>query len=124
MKTKAVLGARLLLGLIFFVFGLNGFLNFLPAPPLEGRGLDFIMALVNTGYMFPVIKGIEVLAGILLLAGIAVPFALVLLAPIAVNILLFHTILAPAPALPLVILALGLFLAWNNKEKFAPLFRK
>ena len=124
MKTKAVLGARLLLGLIFFVFGLNGFLNFLPAPPLEGKGLDFIMALVNTGYMFPLIKGIEVLAGILLLAGIAVPFALVLLAPIAVNILLFHTILAPAPALPLVILALGLFLAWNNKEKFAPLFRK
>lgn len=124
MKTKAVIGARLVLGLIFFVFGLNGFFNFLPAPPLEGKGLEFVMALANTGYMFPVIKGIEVVAGALLLAGIAVPFALVLLAPIAVNILLFHTILAPAPALPLVILVLGLFLAWENKEKFAPLFRK
>ena len=117
MKAKAVIGARLLLGLIFFVFGLNGFLNFLPAPPMEGKGLDFIMALVNTGYMFPAIKGVEVLAGVLLLAGIAVPFALVILAPIALNILLFHTILAPAPALPLIITALGLFLAWNYKEQ-------
>ena len=124
MKTKAVIGARLVLGLIFFVFGLNGFLNFLPAPPMEGKGLNFIMALVNTGYMFPVIKGTEVLGGALLLAGIAVPFALVILAPIALNILLFHTILAPAQALPLIILALGLFLAWENKERFAPLFRK
>ncbi len=124
MKTKAIIGARIVLGLIFFVFGLNGFLNFLPAPPLEGKGLEFIMALANTGYMFPIIKGTEVVAGALLLAGIAVPFALVILAPIALNILLFHTILAPAPALPLVILALGLFLAWNQKEIFAPLFRK
>ncbi|MES2769816.1 MAG: hypothetical protein V4596_11785 [Bdellovibrionota bacterium] len=124
MKTKAIIGARIVLGLIFFVFGLNGFFNFLPAPPLEGKGLEFIMALANTGYMFPIIKGTEVVAGALLLSGIAVPFALVILAPIALNIFLFHTILAPAPALPLIILALGLFLAWNEKEKFAQLFRK
>lgn len=124
MNTKAVIGARLVLGLIFFVFGLNGFFNFLPAPPLEGKGLDFVMALANTGYMFPIIKGTEVIAGILLLTGIAVPFALVILAPIALNVLLFHTILAPAPALPLIIIALGLFLAWNYKERYAQLFRK
>lgn len=124
MKSKAVIGARILLGLIFFVFGLNGFLNFLPQPPLDPKGLDFVMALVKTGYMFPVIKGTEVLVGILLLAGIAVPFALILLAPIALNILLFHLILSFAPGLPLVIWALGLFLAWNYREKYAQLFTK
>jgi uncharacterized membrane protein YphA (DoxX/SURF4 family) len=125
MKSKAVIGARLLLGLIFFVFGLNGFLNFLPPqPPLDPKGLDFVMALMNTGYMFPLIKGTEVLVGILLLAGVAVPFALVLLAPIALNILLFHMILSFAPALPIVIWALGLFLAWSYRGKYAPLFRK
>ena len=124
MKSKSVIGARLLLGLIFFVFGLNGFFNFLPQPQLDPKGLDLVMALVNTGYMFPVMKTIEILVGILLLTGVAVPFALVLLAPIALNILLFNLILSFAPGLPVVIWALGLFLAWNYKEKFAPLFTK
>jgi putative oxidoreductase len=123
-KPKAATGARLLLGLIFLVFGLNGFFNFLPQPQMEGKALDFIMALVNTGYMFPVIKGIEVLASILLLTGIAVPLALLLLAPIVTNILLFHTFLDFNPGLPIVIVLLGLFIAWNYKERFIPLFRK
>lgn len=124
MKSKSVIGARLLLGLIFFVFGLNGFFNFLPQPQIGPKALDFAMALMNTGYMFPVIKGTEVLVGILLLTGVAVPFALVLLAPIALNILLFNLILVFSPAIPVVIWALGLFLAWNYKERYTPLFRK
>jgi uncharacterized membrane protein YphA (DoxX/SURF4 family) len=120
---KVPMIARYLLGLIFFVFGLNGFLNFLPAPPLAEAGLKFIMALVETGYLMPLVKGIEVFAGALLLAGYFVPLALLLLAPIVVNILLFHTILSPGAPLPLIILALGVIVAYDRKEAFKSVLR-
>ena len=90
--------ARIFLGLIFFVFGLNGFLQFMPQPPQPEAAGAFIGALAATGYMFPLIKGTEVVAGLLLLSGRFVPLALTLLAPIIVNIALFHTVLAPNPA--------------------------
>ncbi len=76
MKTKVTHAARILLGLIFFVFGLNGFFHFLPQPPMSGPPADFAGALVATGYMFPLLKGTEVLAyGVLLLSGRLVPLA-------------------------------------------------
>jgi uncharacterized membrane protein YphA (DoxX/SURF4 family) len=123
-KNRAVTSARLALGLIFTVFGLNGFLQFLPQPPMSGPPADFAMALAATGYMFPFIKATEVAAGVLLLANRWVPFALVLLAPVVVNIVAFHAFLAPAGiALPLVVLALGVFLAWSERAAYAPLFK-
>ena len=112
-------GSRVLLGLIFFVFGLNGFFNFLPQPPLPEAGLKFIMALVETGYMMKLVKTIEVIAGLLLLANIFVPLSLLLLAPIVVNIFLFHAILAPALGLPLFILILGIIVAWDRRKAFS-----
>lgn len=115
---KLGLVARLVLGLLFFVFGLNGFLGFLPQPPLEEAGLKFIMALVETGYLLKLIKGIEVLAGVLLLANAFVPLALLLLSPIVVNIVLFHFLLSFAPGLPLVIVALMIIVALDRKENF------
>ncbi len=115
---KVALIARLLLGVIFFVFGLNGFLNFLPAQPMPEPAMNFVMGLVGTGYMMPLIKGFEVLAGALLLSGFFVPLALLFLAPIVVNILLFHAILSPGLAVPLVILVLGLIVAYDRKENF------
>jgi uncharacterized membrane protein YphA (DoxX/SURF4 family) len=122
--SKLPLIARLLLGLLFLVFGLNGFLNFMPAPPPmpEAAGA-FAGALAATGYMFPLIKGIEVLVGILLLSNKFVPLALILLAPVSVNIFLFHAVLAPAGmALPVIIVLLHVFLGWANKASFKPLF--
>lgn len=115
---KAFVIARIMLGLIFVIFGLNGFLNFLPQPPLAEPGLKFVMALAETGYMFPLIKGLEVISGVLLLSGFFVPLALLILAPIVVNIFLFHTILSPALPLPLLIIALGLTVAYSRKEDF------
>src|SRR6188768_3359686 len=82
--------ARILLGLVFFVFGLNGFLHFLPQPPMSGPPADFIGALFVSGYMFPLIKGTEVIASILLLTNRFVPLALAVLAPVVVNIVAFH----------------------------------
>jgi putative oxidoreductase len=122
-KNKVQLGARITLGLIFSVFGLNGFLNFLPQPAHPGPAGAFLGALAMTGYMFPLIKATELVAGLLLLAGRAVPFALTLLAPVVVNIVAFHLFFEPATlALPLFTLAAGLYLAWTERAVFAPLF--
>jgi len=115
--------ARIALGLIFLVFGLNGFLSFLPQPPLPEAAAAFISGLASSGYIFPVIKGVEVVAAVMLLTSFMVPLALTLLAPIIVNIALFHVFLAPG--LPMVVLLLGLelYLAWSYRAAFAPMLK-
>jgi hypothetical protein len=116
--------ARVGLGLVFLVFGLNYFLGFLPAQPEppEAAGA-FLGALAASGYVFPIIKSVEVAAGIALLANRFVPLALTLLAPIIVNIAAFHFVLAPSYGLPVAILALELYLAWTHRSAFAALLR-
>src|SRR4051812_26276512 len=119
MKRKAFHAARFLLGAVFVVFGLNGFLHFLPMPPMSGPPADFFGALFATGYMLPLVKGTEVLMGALLLSNRFVPLALTILAPIIVNIVGFHLFLAPSGmALPVLVLALELFLAWSYRSAF------
>ena len=114
--------ARIVLGLMFFVFGLNGFLHFLPQPPMSGPPAEFAGALFATGYMFPLIKGTEVAASLLLLSNRYVPLALAVLAPVVINIVAFHAFLAPAGmAIPLVVLALELYLARSYRDAFAPM---
>jgi hypothetical protein len=114
--------ARILMGLVFFVFGLNGFLQFLPQPPPPARALAFGMALIQTGYFFPLLKGTEVLVGILLLSNRFVPLALAVVAPIVVNIVAFHVALAPSGLpLALIVLALELYMAWSYRRLYAPM---
>ncbi|MGA2749853.1 MAG: DoxX family protein [Verrucomicrobiota bacterium] len=117
-KTAAV--ARVLLGLGFLVFGLNGFLHFLPQPKTmpEGAGA-FFGALMKTGYMIPMIFATQTLVGALLLLNRFVPLALALIAPVIVNIVAFHIFLAPS-GLPLagVVLVLELYLAWAHRKAF------
>jgi len=121
-RSKAPSIARIALGLTFFVFGLNGFLHFLPQPPMSGPPAAFAGALFATGYMFPLIKGTEVAASLLLLSNRYVPLALALLAPVVVNIVAFHAFLAPAGlAVPIVVLALELYLARSYRDAFAPM---
>ena len=110
---------RIGLGLVFTVFGLNGFLQFLPHPPMPEAAGSFLGALAATGYMFPLIKGTEVLSGLLLLSGRYVPLALTLLAPIIVNIVAFHAVLAPGGVgMALAVLALEIYLAWVHRAAF------
>jgi uncharacterized membrane protein YphA (DoxX/SURF4 family) len=116
--------ARYLLGTIFFVFGLNGFLQFLPAPPLEGNAGALMAGFAASGYMFPLIKGTEVLVGLALLSNRFVPLSLLVLAPITINILAFHAILAPAGlVLPIVVLAAHLAVAYGYRDLFRPLLQ-
>ena len=113
--------ARILLGLVFTVFGLNGFLHFLPTPPMSGPSRDFAMALGATGYIFPILKAFEVASGLMLLSGRLVPLALTLLAPVIVNIVAFHLVLTPPNPVAFVVLALELYLAWSHRSAFRAL---
>jgi putative oxidoreductase len=118
----ASLVARLLLGVIFLVFGLNGFLQFIHMPPPTGVAAQFFGALFASHY-YIVIFSMQVLGGLLLLVNRFVPLALVILGPIIVNIFFFHTLMAPA-GLPLAILVVILWtiVAVRNKQHLAGLF--
>jgi uncharacterized membrane protein YphA (DoxX/SURF4 family) len=116
--------ARILLGLTFFVFGLNGFFHFIPQPKdaMSQGAMDFFGALMKTNYMIPLIFTTQILGGALLLLNRFVPLALALLAPVIVNIILFHLFLAPS-GIPVatVVLVLELFLAWRHRNAFRPM---
>ncbi len=115
----ATLTVRILLGLIFTIFGLNGFFQFLPMPPLPEESMKFMGGLMAAPYFFPVLKTTEVVSGLLLLSGLYVPLALTVLAPIVLNIFLFHLFLAPG-GLPLAILLVVLELsgAYLYRDRF------
>jgi uncharacterized membrane protein YphA (DoxX/SURF4 family) len=113
--------ARILLGLGFFVFGLNGFLNFIPPPatPMPERAMAFFSGLMSAGYMIPLIGGTQVVVGALLLANRFVPLALLLIAPVIVNIVAFHVFLEPSgTVIALVVFALEIFLLWQHRSAF------
>src|SRR5258708_5802878 len=93
--------ARYLLGLIFFVFGLNGFFHFIPQPPPTGLALQFFIA-VSTSHFMTAIFAIQIVSAVLLLSNRYVPLALALLGPVIFNIVLFHITMAPS-GLPLAI---------------------
>lgn len=115
---------RVLLGLAFLVFGLNGFLNFMPAPKDMPQDILNVMgALMQAGYM-NVVSGAEVIVAVLLLTNRFVPLALALLAPIVVGILTFHIAMAPATIGPgIVVAVMELYLAWVYRGAFKPMLR-
>lgn len=113
--------ARVILGLVFLVFGLNGFFNFIPPPsgPVPEGAMALGGALMKSGYLFQLIKGTEVVVGALLLSNLFVPLALALIAPVIVNIAAFHLFLAPEGlALAIGLVALEIYLAWAHRAAF------
>lgn len=128
MMRKAPLVARILLGLIFFAAGLAGLLNLAPPPAdLPDDLKTFMAGMLATKFLFPLIKGTEVVCGVLLISGYFVPLALVVLAPVVLNIVLTHLFLAPSGlVLALVIAALEVYLAFfarPYRDAIRPLFR-
>jgi len=121
MKIVALI-ARLLLGLMFAVFGSNAFLHFLPMVMPPGNAGAFLTLLFTTKYLYA-ISGLQLLGGVLLLINRFVPLALTILAGIIINILLFHILMAPE-GLPLAIVAAVLwFIVFARvRRAFAPLF--
>jgi putative oxidoreductase len=119
----AIIIARILLGLLFFVFGLNGILHFMKTPAMPpSDATTFATILMSSGYM-TFVAVLMTIAGLLLLVGRYVPLALVLLGPILVNILCFHFLLAHGgAAMGLVATVLELFLIWAYRLSFRGLF--
>jgi len=118
----ASLIARLLLGLVFLVFGLNGFLHFIKAPMPTGIAGQWVGAIFASGF-WVVIFGLQVICGVLFLANRFVPLALVLIGPVIVNILATHALMG-APGLPMAIVVAILWeiLAVRNKQHLAGIF--
>ncbi len=122
MKIAALI-ARILLGLVFFVFGLNGFLHFIPMGPLpSGTAGQFLGALIESHYVF-VVSALQVAGGVLLLVNLYVPLALVLLGPVIVNIFFYHLFMDRS-GLPLAILVVILWgiVALRHRQYFSGIF--
>jgi uncharacterized membrane protein YphA (DoxX/SURF4 family) len=123
MKITATI-ARIILGCVFVFFGLNIFLQFLHMPPPpSGPAGDFARALFVSHYLY-VVAALQVIGGLLCLAGRFVPLGLVLLGPVIVNILLFHILLNPTGlGMAIVVSVLALIVLWYHRAAFTGLVK-
>lgn len=121
---KATSLVQRVLGFCFLAFGLNGFVHFIPPLRMRNPALDFFIGLAATGYMLPLLYMTQAAAGAMLLVGLFVPLALAMLAPIIINIVLFHIFLAPAGIpVALMLAAFEASLAWAYRDSFAPMLQ-
>lgn len=119
----AVTAVRYLLGALLLVLGLNGFVHLIPQPPPPEAGGAFLGALA-AGNVMALAKGVEALAGALLLLGRFVPLALVMLVPVAVGIVLYHLTFDPAGGVPgYAVAAMAAFLLVAYRAPLLPLLR-
>ena len=111
---------RILLGVAWVFFGLNGFLHFFTPPPMTGDAGTFFAGIIASGYIFPVISALEIAAGLMFLTNRFVALGLLLLAPILVNILGYHLMLdLKGIGMGALFTAMALFLAWCERAAFA-----
>ena len=122
MRTVSTI-ARYLAGVIFLVFGLNGFLHFIPMTPPGGIAGQYMGALYASHYLW-VIFAVQVIAGVLLLVNRYVALAVAVLAPVIVNILCFHVLMAPSGLpLALFVAVLWVLIFVDVRPAFAALFQ-
>lgn len=123
-KTLAKI-ARYILALALIFFGANGFLQFAPAPEFLPRAMEFLGALFVTGYMFPLLNIVFLLVALMLLTNKYVPFALVLLAPITLNVILFHVFLDfSSGTMGFVVALLNIYLMSVHVDAYRPMFHR
>jgi len=126
MKSTATVAARVLLGLVFFGFGLNGLLHLFPLPPAQGAAALFINGLIASRYFFPLLFVIYLLTGTALVIGRFVPLALTVLAPVIVNVAAMHLFVPSSGAeigLAALVTVLEIYLAWSYRAAYRPLLR-
>lgn len=116
--------SRWLLGIMLIVFGLNTFLQFMPALEGSAGANAFFAAMSATGYFLPVLGITKLVVGLMLVTKKAVPLALVIFAPVSVHIVLFHLFLDPATILmALVVAILNLYLGIKHMNAYRPMFK-
>ncbi len=115
--------ARILLGLMFVVFGFNGFVPFVPFPPaIPQNAMAFFGVMVQSHFSYFVF-GVQLLSGLLLLVNRFVPLAIVALAAVIANVIAFHVTMWPASLVPMPLVAtiLWFVVAWSVRENLSPL---
>ncbi|WP_372793824.1 DoxX family membrane protein [Lutibacter sp.] len=123
MNSKLTMVLRILLGLILLIFGANKFLDFMPHMEMPEPAGNLMGAMMASGYMLKLVGASEVVVGLLLLVKKWVPFALIVLAPISVNMIFFHLFLAPAGIGPAAIVTIiNGILIYDNWSKLKILF--
>ncbi len=124
MKNKINIAARVLLGLLLFVFGLNKFLQFMPPPPMPDAAITAFGGLIAAGFIMPTIGVLEVVLGALLLVNKVRPLTLLLLLPISYSIVAFHVMFdLGGIGLAAMVALLNLYLIFTDKNKFLPLLK-
>jgi len=123
MNSKFTQIVRILLGLILVVFGANKIYSFIPLPSPPPEAASFMTSLAATGYALTVVAILEIIIGLMLIFRLWVPFALLVLVPISLNILLFHLFLnVPAIGTALLVIILNGILLYKHRRKYKPLF--
>lgn|SRR5688500_12359614 len=123
MNSKFTQIVRIVLGLILIVFGVNKIYSFIPLPHPPEAAANFMNSLADTGYILTVVAIFEIVIGFMLIFRIWVPFALLLLVPLSLNILLFHLFLdIPAIGTSLLVVVLNGILLYKHRQKYKPLF--
>lgn len=122
--TKAETAVRLLLGAFLAFSVLDAIFHLAPQPEMPAAAMSFFGALGATGYFLPLLKATEFLVAVALLSNHFVALALVVLAPITINVALFHAVLAPGGiAAGIILMALHLTLAWFKRDSYRDLLR-
>lgn len=115
---------RILAGIMMFLFGLDKLIPFMPHPTAAEAGTSFKNALIATGYFFKFVGLCEIFVGLAFISGYFVPIALLVMAPLCANFILYHIFLDPANiGGAIFVTAVGGFLAWQNWDIFKPLVR-
>jgi len=123
MKSKVDTVLQILLGLLLLATGLNKFFHFMSMPDMPAAANALMKAFAESGYILPMVAVTEIVCGGLLAARRWSALALVLLAPLSVNIVLFHLVLAPASgAMAYAVAAVNAYLMWGAREWYRPLF--
>lgn len=126
LESKATIGARVLLGIVFLGFGLNGLLHLFPLPPAQGAAAVLMDGLMASRYFFPLLFVTYLFTGAALVAGRFVPLALTVLAPVIVNIAVMHLFVPSSSGeilLAAVVTVLEIFLGWRYRAAFRLLLR-
>lgn len=123
MNSKFTQIVRIALGLILIVFGANKIYSFIPLPQPPEAAANFMNSLADTGYILTLVAIFEIIIGLMLILRLWVPFVLLLLVPLSLNILLFHLFMdIPAIGTALLVVVLNGILLYKHRQKYTPLF--
>jgi uncharacterized membrane protein YphA (DoxX/SURF4 family) len=114
---------RILLGLILVAFGINKLYEFIPLPEPPRVASELMASMANTGYVLNLVAIFEIIIGLMLIFRLWVPFVLLILAPLSLNILLFHLFLhVPYIGTAILVVTLNTILIYKYRHKYKPLF--